>query len=47
MSMMRRRISERLMTAKQGTAMLTTFNEVDMPEILSLRKNIKMLSLNP
>ena len=41
MSMMRRRISERLMTAKQGTAMLTTFNEVDMSEILSLRKKYK------
>lgn len=41
LSMMRRRISERLMHAKHSTAMLTTFNEVDMTAILALRKKYK------
>ena len=41
LSMMRRRISERLMHAKHSTAMLTTFNEVDMTAILELRKKYK------
>lgn len=41
MSMMRRRISERLLHAKHSTAMLTTFNEVDMTEILALRGKYK------
>jgi 2-oxoglutarate dehydrogenase E2 component (dihydrolipoamide succinyltransferase) len=41
LSMMRRRISERLMNAKHSTAMLTTFNEVDMTAILDLRKKYK------
>lgn len=40
-SMMRRRISERLLHAKHSTAMLTTFNEIDMTAILELRKKYK------
>ncbi|NND33325.1 MAG: 2-oxoglutarate dehydrogenase complex dihydrolipoyllysine-residue succinyltransferase [Saprospiraceae bacterium] len=38
MSRMRRTIAARLVSAKNNTAMLTTFNEVDMTEILALRK---------
>lgn len=38
MSRMRRTIAKRLVSAKNGTAMLTTFNEVDLSEIMSLRK---------
>lgn len=41
MSMLRRKVAERLVTAKNQTAMLTTFNEVDMSEIYSLRKQYK------
>ncbi|HET8855120.1 MAG TPA: 2-oxoglutarate dehydrogenase complex dihydrolipoyllysine-residue succinyltransferase [Salinimicrobium sp.] len=41
MSMLRRKVAERLVTAKNQTAMLTTFNEVDMSEIFSLRKQYK------
>ncbi|MGB3174354.1 MAG: 2-oxoglutarate dehydrogenase complex dihydrolipoyllysine-residue succinyltransferase [Saprospiraceae bacterium] len=37
MTRMRRTISKRLVSAKNETAMLTTFNEVDMTEILALR----------
>ncbi len=33
----RRRIAERLVLAKQQTAMLTTFNEIDMSRVMSLR----------
>ena len=40
-SMMRRRIAERLHHATQTTAMLTTFNEIDMTAILELRKKYK------
>lgn len=39
MSSLRRKISERLVAAKNETAMLTTFNEVDMSRIIALRKN--------
>jgi len=35
---MRRTIASRLVAAKNDTAMLTTFNEVDMTEIMALRK---------
>ena len=35
---MRRTIAARLVSAKNNTAMLTTFNEVDMTEIMALRK---------
>ena len=38
MSRMRRTIAKRLVSAKNNTAMLTTFNEVDMTNILALRK---------
>jgi 2-oxoglutarate dehydrogenase E2 component (dihydrolipoamide succinyltransferase) len=38
MSVLRRKISERLVAVKNETAMLTTFNEVDMSEIIQLRK---------
>lgn len=38
MSRMRRTISRRLVSARNNTAMLTTFNEVDMTNILTLRK---------
>lgn len=37
MSRMRRTISKRLVSAKNETAMLTTFNEIDMTEVMSLR----------
>jgi len=38
MSRMRRTIASRLISAKNETAMLTTFNEVDLSEIKKLRK---------
>ncbi len=38
MSRMRRTIANRLVSAKNNTAMLTTFNEVDMSAIIKLRK---------
>lgn len=38
MSRMRRTIARRLVAAKNETAMLTTFNEIDMTGILALRK---------
>lgn len=38
MSRMRRTIASRLVSAKNNTAMLTTFNEVDMTGIIELRK---------
>ncbi|MEM9820295.1 MAG: 2-oxoglutarate dehydrogenase complex dihydrolipoyllysine-residue succinyltransferase [Bacteroidota bacterium] len=38
MSRMRRTIAKRLVSAKNGTAMLTTFNEVDLSQIMALRK---------
>ncbi len=38
MSRMRRTIAKRLVSAKNGTAMLTTFNEADMSAIMDLRK---------
>ena len=38
MSRMRRTIASRLVSAKNQTAMLTTFNEVDMSAILQLRE---------
>lgn len=41
MSMLRRRVAERLVTAKNETAMLTTFNEVDMSAIFELRAKYK------
>src|SRR5699024_5397031 len=41
MSMLRRRVAERLVYVKNETAMLTTFNEVDMSEIFALRAKYK------
>ena len=41
MSMLRRKVAERLVEAKNTTAMLTTFNEVDMLPIFALRKEYK------
>jgi 2-oxoglutarate dehydrogenase E2 component (dihydrolipoamide succinyltransferase) len=37
MSMLRRRVAETLVAAKNNTAMLTTFNEVDMSAIIKIR----------
>lgn len=41
LSMLRRKVAERLVSAKNETAMLTTFNEVDMGPIFELRKQYK------
>jgi 2-oxoglutarate dehydrogenase E2 component (dihydrolipoamide succinyltransferase) len=41
LSMLRRKVAERLVTAKNETAMLTTFNEVNMSPIFALRKQYK------
>ena len=41
MTTLRKTISRRLLEAKQGTAMLTTINEVDMSAIMDLRKTFK------
>lgn len=41
MSRLRQKIAENLVRAQQTTAMLTTFNEVDMSEIMSIRKQYK------
>lgn len=41
MSSLRRTISRRLVEAKNTTAMLTTFNEVDMTRIMDVRKQYK------
>lgn len=41
MSQFRKKMAEHLLRAKQETAMLTTFNEVDMSRVMTLRKNYK------
>ena len=41
MSMLRRKIAERLVSVKNETAMLTTFNEVDMKPIMDIRAKYK------
>lgn len=41
MSMLRRKVAERLVEAKNTTAMLTTFNEVDMSPIFEIRSKYK------
>ena len=41
MSMLRRKVAERLVSVKNETAMLTTFNEVDMAPIFALRNEYK------
>ena len=43
LSMLRRKVAERLVAVKNETAMLTTFNEVDMANIFALRKEFKEL----
>ena len=41
MSPLRKRIAERLVEAQQSSASLTTFNEVDLTEVVALRKTFK------
>ena len=41
LSMLRRKVAERLVSVKNETAILTTFNEVDMSAIFELRKKYK------
>jgi len=41
LSVLRRKVAARLVSVKNETAMLTTFNEVDMSEIFRLRKQYK------
>ncbi|CAG9296636.1 2-oxoglutarate dehydrogenase complex dihydrolipoyllysine-residue succinyltransferase [Celerinatantimonas diazotrophica] len=41
MTRLRRRVAERLLEAKNNTAMLTTFNEVNMKPIMELRKKYR------
>lgn len=43
MSMLRKKIAQRLVAVKNETAMLTTFNEVDMSNIIAIRKQYKDL----
>ena len=41
LSMLRRKVSERLVSVKNETAMLTTFNEADLSKIFDIRKKFK------
>jgi len=41
MSPIRQRIAARLLEAKHGTAMLTTFNEIDMTNLMAIRQRYK------
>ena len=41
LSMLRRKVAERLVEAKNQTAMLTTFNEVDMDTVFKIRNKFK------
>ncbi len=41
MSSLRKKLSERLVAVKNQTAMLTTFNEVDLTEIINIRNKYK------
>jgi 2-oxoglutarate dehydrogenase E2 component (dihydrolipoamide succinyltransferase) len=41
MSLMRRKIAERLVKAQQTAALLTTFNEVDMSAVMALRQELQ------
>ena len=43
LSLLRRKVSERLVAVKNETAMLTTFNEADLSHIFDLRKKYKDL----
>ncbi len=42
MSMLRRKVAERLVAVKNETAMLTTFNEIDMKPIMDIRAKYKV-----
>lgn len=42
MSQLRKKLSQRLVTVKNQTAMLTTFNEVDMSRIMLMRKEYQV-----
>lgn len=41
MTMLRRKLSERLVSIKNETAMLTTFNEIDMSTLMELRQQVQ------
>jgi 2-oxoglutarate dehydrogenase E2 component (dihydrolipoamide succinyltransferase) len=41
MTSLRRRVAERLVSAQQQMALLTTFNEIDMSEVMALRAHYK------
>lgn len=41
MTMLRKKVAERLVSVKRNTAMLTTFNEIDMSAVMNLRKIYK------
>ncbi len=41
MSMLRRKIAQHLVNAQKTAAILTTFNEVDMTEVMALRKGVQ------
>lgn len=41
MSMLRKKLAQRLVAVKNETAMLTTFNELDMTEVIAIRKQYK------
>ena len=41
MSQIRQRIAARLLEAKHSTAMLTTFNEIDMAQVMAIRRQYK------
>ena len=43
MSMLRKKLAQRLVSVKNETAMLTTFNEVNMSPIMAIRKKYKEL----
>ena len=47
MTPLRRRVAERLLAAQSTAAILTTFNEVDMSEVMALRKRHGLLLVNP
>lgn len=41
MSVLRKKVAQRLVAVKQTTAMLTTFNEIDMTAVMNIRKQYK------
>ncbi len=41
MSQLRQKVAERLVSVRQTTAMLTTFNEIDMSNLIQIRKDYK------